>query len=1074
MLLMEANHIIDPANVLTETYSMPLVVLSVLIAIVSSFSAFGTAERIYQASRTRYKIIWTSFGAIALGFGIWAMHFIGMLALSLPIPVVYDVNITLLSVAPAIIASSVVLWMMAKPSYSRINLIIDGVLLGAGIGLMHYTGMAAMRMNAAMIHDPFLFYLSLVEAVIMATIALKIKRSAVAQQQYQFISKPQIISAIFMGLATSSMHYTAMLAVKFSPVETNMDIVGIDTKALTIIVAIVVFTILTLAILIPHLWRYRQTVSELDRLIVQEKEGKARIHAIVDSAFDALIRCNAKGEIIGWSARAEEMFGWSASDAKGKFVHKLIIPERYRNAHRKGLGHFLATKESTILNKVVEIEALHCQGHEFPIELTVSAIKIKGSYEFNAFIRDISERKQAQAEQYLLAKVFSDAHEGIVITDTKGTIVDVNPTFSAITGYSREEAIGNNPNILSSGKHDAAFYIEMWRSILDDGHWQGEIWNRKKNGELFAEMMTISALKDGDRTTHYVSLFSDITESKHQQNALEQMAHYDVLTKLPNRTLFADRFSQAMAHSHRSNTLLAVCFLDLDGFKPINDEYGHDVGDKLLIEVAERISASIRVEDTVSRQGGDEFTILLGDIASFPHCEQLLKRLHKALAKPYIISGYPHKITASTGVTLYPIDDENRDTLIRHADQAMYQAKLAGRNRFHLFNALDDLQIIQRHHQLDEIRHALSNNEMCLFYQPKVNMKTGKILGVEALLRWNHPEKGLIPPLDFLPTLEGTDLEIELGEWIINTALDQLDLWQKQGIHLQVSINISSHHLLSPAFFAQISDALALHPMIDSQDIQLEILESSVLKDIKAISRIIKSCQNDLGVDVALDDFGTGYSSLTHIRNLSANTIKIDQTFVRDLLDDPSDYSIIEGVIGLAQAFNRNIIAEGVENVDVGIMLLIMGCDNAQGDGIAWPLPAEDIVPWIESYTPNLRWIAYGGSQLTLQEEKITLLKLTTEHWFNKINKVLRTEDINVDPYLNRCHLGIWIERLRKDHVFDAKWIAQLQKSHDRMYKVARGLLEKYQSEGLDSVKKGLKRFTKSFEEVKDILERKL
>ncbi|PHS24091.1 MAG: bifunctional diguanylate cyclase/phosphodiesterase [Methylophaga sp.] len=1073
MFFMNHQHVLSD-SVLEQTYSIPLVVLSVFIAIVSSFTAFGVAERIYASSQKAYKIAWTLFGALTMGFGIWAMHFIGMLALSLPVPVVYDVTTTLISVIPAIAASVVVLWMMAKPLYTRINLLRDGLLLGSGIGLMHHLGMSAMRMDATLYHDPFLFYLSLIGAVVIATIALRIKHQATNQQQYTFISKAQILSAIVMGFATSSMHYTAMLAVDFSPIESSGIVIGISSDTLTIMVSIVAFMIITLAILLPLLLRYKQTVVELDRLVEQEKADKARINAIVDSAFDALVRCNAKGEIIGWSVRAEEMFGWSASEAKGEFVHKLIIPERYRGVHRKGLAHFLETKKSTILNSVIEIEALHRQGHEFPIELTVSALKIKGGYEFNAFIRDISERKKAQAEQYLLAKVFSDTHEGIIITDIEGIIVDVNPTFTSITGYSREEAIGKNPNMLSSGKHDAAFYKEMWKSIIDNGHWQGEIWNRNKNGELFAEMITISALKDNNITTHYVCLFSDITKSKQQQNALEQMAHYDVLTKLPNRTLFADRFAQAIAHSNRNNTLLAVCFLDLDSFKPINDEYGHDIGDQLLIEVAERISSSVRVEDTVSRQGGDEFAILLGDIESFLHCEQLLERLHHILARPYVINGYPHKITASIGVTLYPIDDENRDTLMRHADQAMYQAKLAGRNRFHLFNALDDLQIIQRQHQLDEIRHALSSNELCLYYQPKVNMKTGKILGVEALIRWQHPEKGLIPPLDFLPYIDGTDLEVELGGWIINTALSQLDLWQKQGVHLQVSVNVSSYHLLSPVFFDQVNDALTLHPAIDSQDLQLEILESSVLKDITAISKIIKSCQNDLGVEVALDDFGTGYSSLTHIRNLSANTIKIDQSFVRDLLDDPSDYSIIEGVIGLAQAFNRNIIAEGVENEAVGIMLLIMGCDNAQGDGIAWPLPAEDIVPWIESYTPNLRWIAYGGSQLTLQEQKTTLLKLTTEHWFNNMKKVLRTENRNLGSYLSRCHLGIWIDRLRKDHVFDDRWIAQLQRSHDRMYKQAQILLEKHQSEGVDAAKKGLNKFTKSFEEVKDILERKM
>ena len=1073
MFFMEHQHAVAE-SVLHSTYSIPLVILSIFIAIISSFSAFGAADRINKSSKQIYKLIWTVFGATALGFGIWSMHFIGMLALKLPLPVVYDFKITVISVVPAVIASSVVLWMMAKPNYSRANLLLDGLLLGAGIGLMHHTGMMAMRMNATMHHDPFLFYLSLVGAVVMATIALKIKRQAVVQQQYQFISKRQIISAVFMGLATSSMHYTAMLAVTFTPIKTNNIIEGISSGTLTFMVSIVVLLILSLAILIPHIWRYRQVVAELEQLIEHEKEDKARMHAIVESSSDALVCCNARGEIISWSARAEEIFGWQESEVKGLFVHKLIIPERYRGAHRKGLAHFLGTHEGSIANKIIEIEALNKQGDEFPVELTVSAIKIKDSYEFTAFIRDISERKDALAEKFLLAKVFSDAHEGIVITDTQGTIIDVNPTFTSITGYSREEVIGKNPSMFSSGKHDVAFYEEMWKSIIERGYWQGEIWNSKKNGDLYAAMMTISALKENTITSHYVCLFSDITKIKQQQQALEQMAHYDVLTKLPNRTLFADRFSQAIAYSDRHNTLLAVCFLDLDNFKPINDDYGHGIGDQVLIEVAERIQSNIRVEDTVSRQGGDEFTILLGEIESFSHCKLLLERIHYALAKPYIINGYPHKITASTGVTLYPIDDENRDTLMRHADQAMYQAKLEGRNRFHLFNALDDLQIIQKHHQLDEIRHALLNDEMCLYYQPKVNMKTGKVFGVEALLRWEHPEKGLVSPLEFLPFVEGTDLEIELGGWILNTALTQLERWQKQGIYLQVSVNITSHHLLSNVFFDQVNDALELHPTVDSQNLQLEILESSVLKDVTAISGIITSCQNVLGVDVALDDFGTGYSSLTHMRNLSANTIKIDQTFVRDLLDDPSDYSIIEGVIGLTRAFNRNIVAEGVESEAIGIMLLIMGCNNAQGDVIARPLPVDKITPWLKNYTPNLRWIAYGGSQLTLQEQKITLLKLTTEHWFMKANKVLSSGSGDRGVHLNTCHLGVWIERLRKDHVFDERWLGQLQKAHDRMHVQATVLLEKQSLESKETGSKGLERFRTAFEKVKDILEEKM
>lgn len=320
-------------------------------------------------------------------------------------------------------------------------------------------------------------------------------------------------------------------------------------------------------------------------------------------------------------------------------------------------------------------------------------------------------------------------------------------------------------------------------------------------------------------------------QKKHQQE-LELIAHYDPLTNLPNRTLFADRFKQAIAHSKRSETLLAVCFMDLDHFKPINDNYGHDIGDKLLIVVAKRIQVILRDEDTVSRQGGDEFAILLSDLKSSIQCIQTLKRIHHSLAQSYIIDGQAHLVSASSGTTLYPIDDSDLDSLLRHADQAMYQAKLVGRNTFHVFETSDDQKIIQQQIQLQEIDLALTRKEFCLYYQPKVNMRTGEILGAEALIRWIHPDKGLIPPLEFLPVIEGTELEIKIGDWVIEQALSQLEQRRQQGHHLQISVNISSHHLHLAAFISHLKDALGRYPAIEPHCFQLEILESSALGDL--------------------------------------------------------------------------------------------------------------------------------------------------------------------------------------------------------------------------------------------------
>jgi len=689
---------------------------------------------------------------------------------------------------------------------------------------------------------------------------------------------------------------------------------------------------------------------------------------------------------------------------------------------------------------------------------------------------DITDRKLAEEKRRLSSRVFNKTKEAIIITNTDNLIIEVNPAFCAITGYNPEDVLGKQPNMLRSEKQSPEIYTQMWQSINEDGHWQGEVWNRKKNGELYAELLTISSIQDdNNHTTHYVGLFSDITKRKQQQQALELKAHYDELTQLPNRALFTDRFNQAIAHSKRTNTLLAVCFLDLDDFKPVNDTYGHNVGDQLLIKVAMRIKACIRDEDTVSRQGGDEFALLLGNIESSIQCEQTLNRLHHSLAQSYVIDGHTINISASSGVTLYPTDNIDLDTLIRHADQAMYQAKLIGKDRYQLFNIEHDQQIINKHHQLGEIQQALFNDEFCLYYQPKVNMKTGKVFGAEALIRWLHPEKGLITPVDFLPIIKDTELEILIGNWVINEALKQLDLWKTQDIELEVSVNISSYHLQSPSFVTDLEKALALHPQIDPRFLQLEILESSALGDLQSISSISKNCVEILGVNIALDDFGTSYSSLTHLRNLPAKTIKIDQTFVRDMLDDPNDYAIIDGVIGLADSFNREVIAEGVETSDHGLMLLLMGCQKAQGYYISRPIPADNFSNWLSSYIPNEKWKTMGEKVFSLKEIKIQLLRLSLKRWQNKFENNIQSsaEDIDHWPILNKtkCHCGILINRAKQEQIFDQNWLKTMEEAHNAMHNIADDLFNKYQKGDVNSARNGLKYIQVAYEKMYGILE---
>lgn len=690
--------------------------------------------------------------------------------------------------------------------------------------------------------------------------------------------------------------------------------------------------------------------------------------------------------------------------------------------------------------------------------------------------RDVTERQLMNEKLQLSAKVFHETTEGITITNPDGLIHDVNPAFCKITGYSREEVIGKNPSILSSGKQGPTFYQDMWQALNTYGYWQGEVWNRKKNGMLYAELLSISSVLDkSGAVLHYIGIFTDITHSKKQQATLEQMAHYDVLTKLPNRVLLADRFTQALAHCKRKENLLAICFLDLDNFKPVNDIYGHDTGDQLLVEVARRIQTIIREEDTVSRQGGDEFALLLSDIESSEQCEQMLKRIIESLEEPYIVDDNSLAISASIGVTLFPNDDSDFDTLMRHADQAMYQAKLLGRNQFHLFNAQQDQIDTKKQIKIQEIRKALFNNELRLYYQPKVNMKTGKVFGAEALIRWIHPEKGLIPPLDFLPIIEETELEIEIGNWVIHQALEQLNKWHAQGIKLEVSVNISSFHLQNKAFANHLESALALYPELHSKYLQLEILESSALGDLQAVSTIIKTCIHGLGVSVALDDFGTGYSSLTHLRNLPAKTIKIDQTFVRDALDDPSDLAIIDSVIGLADSFNREVIAEGVESTDHGLLLIMMGCIEAQGYEISKPLPVAEFEPWLTNYTPNQAWIKCAKENNSSRENKIKVFELSLAQWQQSFSNSLNSAPGSLQqwPILKRkkCHCGIWITRAKQEQFYKADWINTLENAHNKMHDIADELFNQYHEGELDDTKASLKDLNLAAEEIKALLQ---
>lgn len=691
-------------------------------------------------------------------------------------------------------------------------------------------------------------------------------------------------------------------------------------------------------------------------ILLLDDEGKHLKHGAAPSLPEFYVRA-IDGAAIGPCAGS---CGSAAYSGKRVIVedirtHPWWAP--YRDlATRAGLGSCWSQPILSAHGKVLGTFAIY---HREPSSPTRADLRLINSESRLAALA--IEKTRAENHLQLAASVFTHAREGIMITDAQGNILEVNDTFSDITGYVREDVIGINPRILQSGRHEESFFVQLWQELVDKGAWSGEIWNKRKNGEVYASNMTISAVVDHTgRTVNYVNLFNDITPLKEHQQQLEYIAHYDSLTSLPNRVLLADRMKQAIAQSHRSKHALAVLYIDLDGFKTINDLHGHDIGDRLLVVVAERLKESLRECDTLARIGGDEFVVLV-ELDSLDY-KPVLQRLLLAASEAATIDQHLLRVSASIGVTLYPQDKADADQLIRHADQAMYMAKQRGKNCYHLFDVESDVAAKHHHETLERIRTALDRREFVLYYQPKVNMKTGELVGCEALIRWQHPERGLVAPAEFLPLIEDHPIILELGEWVIDSALDQISSSQQLGMDFAVSVNLSAMQLQDKNFVQQLGALLAKHASVNPTKLELEIVETSALADITEVAGIMRAC-NNLGVRFSVDDFGTGYSSLTYLKRLPAESLKIDQSFVRDMLDDPDDFAIVKGVIGLANAFHRKVIAEGVETVAHGELLIPLGCELAQGYGIARPMPASELMSWAATWKPDSRWTRFRNEQ---------------------------------------------------------------------------------------------------------------
>ncbi|WP_449123860.1 EAL domain-containing protein [Pseudomonas viridiflava] len=575
-------------------------------------------------------------------------------------------------------------------------------------------------------------------------------------------------------------------------------------------------------------------------------------------------------------------------------------------------------------------------------ELSAHPVLIDGEDCLLTISRDVTERQHMQEKLHLAATVFESTAEGVLITDTRQRIHAVNRAFSEITGYSETEAIGHTPRLLASGQHDSAFYAAMWHQLTAEGHWQGEIYNRRKNGDIYPSWLTISAVRNkDDLITHFVAVFADISSLKHAQARLDYQAHHDPLTGLPNRTLFENRLQTALLHSEESGSLGAVLFLDLDRFKHINDSLGHPVGDLLLKGIAQRLKEHLRDIDTVARLGGDEFIVLLPGLLQPSDAVSIANKLLACFSAPFQAGEHEFFISSSIGCSLFPTDGTDVATLVKNADAAMYRSKAKGRNRVESYTRDLTSQASERIALEQELRRALDRNELSLSFQPKTSLHTNTMVGAEALIRWSHPTFGEVPPEHFIPLAEENGMILQIGDWVIEQACLQMHAWRKTHKPFgPLSVNLAGAQLRQPHLVTRIEQLLADNGL-EPGCLQLEITENFIMSQTQEALAVLHKLKK-LGVQLAIDDFGTGYSSLSYLKRLPLDILKIDQSFVRGLPEDTHDAAIVRAIIALGRSMQLTVIAEGVENSEQQQFLAAEGCEQMQGYIVSLPLPPEE------------------------------------------------------------------------------------------------------------------------------------
>jgi len=701
-----------------------------------------------------------------------------------------------------------------------------------------------------------------------------------------------------------------------------------------------------LKMLIQTLQAYQQELEmqngELQQTYLTLEETRNEYIDLYENSPVGYLSLDVTGRIIKANKTILQLLGQEKSTVIGRHFFS-FLPEVDKN-------HFISRYKAFYkkpYGKTIELQL----GHRKNCFISVTGRKPEYRSEYYeppyilVAVTDISARKKSEKALNVAESVFNNTSEGIIVTNSDGHIIRVNKAFTRLTGYQAQEVLGRSPAILTSGQQDKAFYAEMWQTLHKHGCWQGEIWNRKKNGNLFAQWLSINSVTDGDgHLQNYIGVFNDITEKKLSEKHILQMAHYDSLTQLPNRALYYDRLAQALTRAKRNTTSLAVLFLDLNNFKAVNDIFGHDTGDLLLQQVAQRLSSTIRSSDTLSRLGGDEFIFLLEGIkdtaGAVKEASSVAEKILQRLAEPFEICGHSINTGASIGISTCADKVEGVNALIKQADLAMYQAKKIGKSNYCFFSNKSLQEHSQEIRLKQDLKVSTDNVDFVLHYQPKFALSSKKIIGFEALIRWIHPQQGILYPEKFINLAEESGRLQQIGDWVLHEACQQLSQWRKMGNpELTIAVNLSAQQIKDPNIIKRINKYLSLYGL-PTEALEIEVTETVMIHDTEYVSGVLNR-MFELGIAVSLDDFGVGYSSLMHIKRFPIQLIKIDKSFIQGMLTSTNDEAIVNACITLAKSTGLKVVAEGVETTQQLERLESAGCDFVQGFLISKPVPAK-------------------------------------------------------------------------------------------------------------------------------------